>query len=326
MRNALGDAAVGSGTMRAGFSVSFEDGLRSLPKPIGGSEACRVGARWLGGEAEETLFGPATFMGESAGFRLFETDDFLLGYCVETAREDLTVQAHSLYRRLLDFADGRHVARVWNYLPGINEIAGGIENYRAFCRGRALAFETHFGVNYPRYLPAASAVGGGHDQCALVFAASVREPRRIENPEQVPAYRYPTEHGPFPPSFVRAAVLDDPAGLPAWVFVSGTAAIKGHRSFATGNLTGQIDCTLDNLRLVSRACGLGDALGAGGPWTRHFKVYLRHAEHLGAARSALAQRLFLRNDRVIWLQSEICRSTLDVEIEVTLKSAWETPG
>jgi len=90
---------------------------------------------------------------------------------------------------------------------------------------------------------------------------------------------------------------------------------------ATANLRAipaQIDCTLDNLRLISRACDLGEQLGAGGGWGRHFKVYLRHAADYEAASAALSGKLFFAGDRVTWLRSDICRAALTIEIEATL--------
>ncbi|MGC4075211.1 MAG: hypothetical protein QM760_22460 [Nibricoccus sp.] len=58
-----------------------------------------------------------------------------------------------------------------------------------------------------------------------------------------------------------------------WVFVSGTASIKGHVTVGVGSLREQIEGTLDNLRLISRASGVGDNLGrnadlaGAGGWT-----------------------------------------------------------
>jgi hypothetical protein len=83
-------------------------------------------------------------------------------------------------------------------------------------------------------------------------------------------------------------------------------------------LAGQIACTLDNLRIISRACGLGERLGEGGEWQRHFKVYLRRAEDYEAAAKALEGTLLAPTDRVTWLRSDICRAALLIEIEVTL--------
>jgi enamine deaminase RidA (YjgF/YER057c/UK114 family) len=104
-------------------------------------------------------------------------------------------------------------------------------------------------------------------------------------------------------------------------FISGTAAIKGHASVAPDRLQDQITCTLDNLRLISRAAGLGDRLGAGSGATRHFKVYLRHPSDLAAAQAALAGSLLGPEDRVVWLQADLCRLELAIEIEATVIGA-----
>jgi hypothetical protein len=108
-----------------------------------------------------------------------------------------------------------------------------------------------------------------------------------------------------------------------YVFISGTAAIKGHATVAAGDLGGQIACTLDNLRIISLGCGLGQRLGEGSDptWQRHFKIYLRRAEDYMKAAAALEGALFSPQDRVTWLQSDICRAALLIEIEATLVAA-----
>ncbi len=165
-----------------------------------------------------------------------------------------------LYSGLLDAAEGLHLYRIWNCVPSINpENAAGLENYRAFCRGRALAFEKAFGRDFARRLPASSAVGTAGGALTIVFLAGERPARHFENPAQVPAYEYPPEHGPRPPSFARATVVEAAPGLDA--FISGTSAIMGHSTVAPHDTAGQLDCTLENLRLVFRACGLGPGAG-----------------------------------------------------------------
>jgi len=271
----------------------------------------------LGGVAEETLFCGAKPVGRREGFQLFEQEDFLIGAVIEPVEPDLAGQTRRLYARLLAAAQGRHLVRIWNYVPKINaHSADGMENYRLFCAGRSLAFEETLGEACEHHMPAASAVGGPDDKLAVIFAATTRPPRHIENPEQVPAYEYPAEHGPRSPSFSRATRVEG-AERP-WIFISGTAAIKGHATIAPDDLAAQIDCTLDNLRLISRACDLGEQLGAGGGWGRHFKVYLRHAADYEAASAALSGKLFFPGDRVTWLRSDICRAALMIEIEATL--------
>jgi chorismate lyase/3-hydroxybenzoate synthase len=270
----------------------------------------------LAGEAVEKIFDDVQPAGERDGFRLFHRGGLLLGCALEPALPDLTAQTQRLYQRLLALARGRHLYRIWNYLPRINAHLAGLENYHAFCRGRSLAFEETFGPLFKRALPAASAVGGDDHHLAVVFAAGSAAPRHIENPEQMPAYEYPGEYGPRPPSFARATVVEE-AGR-RFAFISGTSAIKGHATVAPGALREQLACTLDNLRLVSQAIGLGDRLGAGKNFTRHFKVYLRRAGDLAAVRAALEAALLQSGDRVTYLRTDICRSALNLEIEAAL--------
>ncbi len=299
---------VASTGFEVGFGRSVASGSFGVPVPV------------LGGEEVEAIFADATPAGGEGGFQLFRREGMLIGAVVEPREDDLNAQTRRLYERLLVVTRGRHLVRIWNYVPRINgEGRDGVENYRAFCRGRSLAFEAVFGGSPALHLPAASAVGGADDQLAVIFVATDAAPRHVENPEQVPAYEYPPEHGPRSPSFSRATQVD--AGGRRYVFVSGTAAIKGHATIAPADLAGQIVCTLDNLRLISRACGLGDELGAGSEWKRHFKIYLRHASDHEAAEAALAGRLLRAGDRVTWLHADICRAALTIEIEATLVSA-----
>lgn len=277
--------------------------------------------RVLGGVADEVIFSGLSPTPSREGFRLFEDGGLLVGVIDEPAESDLSAQAHRLYRRLLKLAEGRCLVRIWNYVPRINEpdaAGAGLENYRAFCLGRSLAFEERLGDGYEKHLPAASAVGGVDGRLAVVFVATRTSPTHFENPEQVPAYEYPIEHGPRAPSFARATRVTEAGQV--YVFVSGTAAIKGHATFAAGDLAGQIACTLDNLSIISQACELGKQLGkaAGAGWQRHFKVYLRHEADYAEAAAALNGFLFTPEDRVTWLESDICRAALLIEIEATL--------
>jgi enamine deaminase RidA (YjgF/YER057c/UK114 family) len=151
---------------------------------------------------------------------------------------------------------------------------------------------------------------------AVIFAATKAAPVAVENPEQVPAFEYPADYGPRSPSFSRAMRVE--ADGRRWTFVSGTAAIKGHVSQAPGDLAGQIACTLDNLRIISAVCGLGDALGAGTAVERHFKIYLRSPADFPVASALLDGTLLLPGDRVTWLKADICRADLLIEIEATV--------
>jgi len=270
----------------------------------------------LGGGAVERLFPGARGIGEAHGFSLHEADDLLIGCSVLPLEGALTEAARDLYRRMHAASEGRSLYRIWNYVPAINAECAGQENYRAFCIGRAEAFEAAHGSGFKHALPAASGVGCEGGALAVLFVAGRTAPRHVENPAQVPAYEYPREHGDRSPSFARATVAAH-AGRPL-VFLSGTASVKGHATVAPHSLSGQLDCTLDNLRIIGRAAGVGGSLGANSGMARHFKVYLRHAEDLAGVRSRLERDLFRPEDRVIYLRADICRAALNLEIEATL--------
>ncbi|MFT3782505.1 MAG: hypothetical protein QM790_10870 [Nibricoccus sp.] len=288
-------------------------------EPAINSDAPRaVGLPVLAGEKEETLFADARPAGNKGSFALRQAGRWLIGRASIAAPQGLEKATRALYRELFAAAGDLHLCRVWHYVPRINENGiEGIENYRAFCQGRSKAFETKYGCGFEQRLPSASAVGTEDNSLTVVFAACADEPRHVENPEQVSAYKYPKKHGPRPPSFSRASVIPLVSGL-SDVFISGTAAIQGHESVAPGETAAQIESTLRNLRLISRACGLDADLGVARGGVRHLKIYIRRDEDLGQIKTALEQTLLKPTDRVSYLRSDICRAELMLEIEATV--------
>ncbi len=311
--------------MPVSFSSSTHQALPALRVGFAGRPAnpkdepptLRLDLPWLAGAPVENIFPAVTAVGNRDGMPLFRSGGLLLGHARESCSGgDIASHTQALYRRVLAATRGLHLCRAWNYVPQINATMAGLECYRAFCQGRSLAFEAEFGGAFKLLLPAASAVGSSGAHLDVIFAASETAPHHFENPEQIPAYHYPPEHGPRSPSFARATVVRD--GTRTWTFVSGTAAIKGHQTIAPDSLAAQLDCTLDNLRLISRAVGIGDDLGAGRMKARHFKIYLRHAVDLTSVQTRLDRELLRTGDVVTYLQADICRAALAVEIEATL--------
>ncbi|MEX2044087.1 MAG: hypothetical protein WD941_01965 [Opitutus sp.] len=284
---------------------------------LGVDGAFEPGLPVLAGEAVENLFGPARFAGRLGDVTLFQTDCWLLGAATVPLTGGLQVAAQQLYGDIFKTTRGLHLARIWNYVPAINGTApGGLENYRAFCQGRSLAFEQHFGCGFNARLPSASAVGCGPGALTVVFAASHVRPRHVENPLQVAAYDYPAAYGPRAPSFARATVVR--GSEHATVFISGTAAIRGHATVAPLSTGSQLECTLENLDEIGRACGLGPGLDAGGDSERHFKLYVRHAADQPLVAGILEERLLVNTDRVSYLRADICRASLLVEVDATI--------
>ena len=282
-----------------------------------GPELIAVGLPVLAGETTDQLFHAAVPAGRMGEFALFQLDGWLLGSATVPLAPTLEAVTHQLYLRLFRALDGRHLARIWNYVPAINEPgADGLENYRAFCRGRSLAFEKFHGPDFKALLPAGSAVGSHAAALTVIFAACTARPRHVENPLQLVAADYPAAYGPRPPSFARATVAA--TATDARVFVSGTAAIRGHATVAPHDTAAQLTCTLENLRAISLACDLGTALDGDARTARHFKVYLRHPGDQPLISARLSADLLRPGDHVSYLHADICRADLNVEIEVTL--------
>jgi enamine deaminase RidA (YjgF/YER057c/UK114 family) len=266
----------------------------------------------------DAVFPEVVPKGRSGLFELQESNRWRVGVASVPGRAALAEAVQRIYRDLLLAAEGMHLCRIWNFIPDINgRTESGLERYQAFSKARSLAFEERFGPDFRRRLPAASAVGAGGDKVVVWFVAASREATHIENPRQVPAYDYPPEYGPRPPSFSRATLVSADGATD--IFVSGTSAVVGSGTVAPNDTRAQLECTLENLAAVSGACGLGPDLGGGRAALRQFSVYLRHPEDQSWVLADLEERLFGVGDRVSAARADICRAELNIEIEVTLR-------
>jgi chorismate lyase / 3-hydroxybenzoate synthase len=279
-----------------------------------------IGLPLLGGEPRVAIAGPVEPAGKDGSLALWKGDGLVVGFASADVGGGIEAAAGRIYADILCASRGLNIYRIWNCVPLINASGpGGLENYQAFCRGRSVAFESALGTGFPKNLPAASAVGTARDALSVAFVAGTRTVRHFENPSQVPAYRYPPEHGPRPPSFARATGVGEGPGMD--VFISGTSSVVGHETVAPNDTRGQLACTFDNLRLISVASGLGEHLGSGPGSRRHFKVYIRNPAELPLVREEVERRLLATGDKVTYLGAEICRAALNVEIEVAVRSA-----
>jgi chorismate lyase/3-hydroxybenzoate synthase len=223
---------------------------------------------------------------------------------------------------VLEQTQHRHLIRVWNYLPEINRDAGGGERYRLFNSARQLAFRKS-GQTTTGTVPAASALGSpaGSPIC-IYFLAARQQPKMIENPRQTSAYHYPPKFGRHSPIFSRACVLDESAGTN--LFVSGTASIVGHETIHQGDVGAQtretmanINALLDEANRVAAARYCLDGL--------KFKVYVRQPSDLRAIEGALSE-LLPPSAPILYLQADVCREDLLVEIEATGESGSQAAG
>ncbi|MSR09728.1 MAG: pteridine-dependent deoxygenase like protein [Gammaproteobacteria bacterium] len=202
-----------------------------------------------------------------------------------------------------------NLVRIWNFVPDINGGSGDDEIYTRFNRGRAAAFD-RLGL-HPRQFPAATGVGcPAGAPLTVVILASRSEPLAIENPRQVSAYHYPRQYGPWPPAFARAMILPDRDG--GKLYISGTASIVGHES-QHRDIEAQLQETLANLDQLMETVGARLPGVAVGP-RRIWRVYLRDPADLMHVEAEVARRLG-GNDSVVFLQADICRRELRVEVE-----------
>ncbi|MFV0671854.1 Rid family hydrolase [Variovorax sp. tm] len=241
-------------------------------------------------------------------------------------KQGLAELAHRAYRDLfktLDQAGTPHLQRIWNYLPQINADGGGLERYRQFNLGRQEAF-LEAGRAAFEGAPAACALGIHQGALSIRFLAGQRAPLPVENPRQVSAYRYPETYGPRSPTFSRAALADIGGGSIA-LFISGTASIVGHETVHHGDVQEQTRETLRNLQAVVDAanarCSAKFSLSA-----LDSVVYVRHPSDTARVRAIIEEALgsdapMARH--AVYLEADICRSDLLVEIEAHAVAAGQ---
>ena len=208
-----------------------------------------------------------------------------------------------------------HLLRLWNYLADINREADGSERYRQFNVGRQQAF-----IDARRSAfdgaPAACALGTHGGPLKVYFLAGRKAPLAIENPRQVSAYRYPDTYGPRTPTFSRAALVDL-GGERQALFISGTASIVGHTTLHAGDVRRQTEESLRNIATLRQIAS--ERAGVAFPADQMMPtVYLRHMADLAIVREVFERAVGADSAAArdaIYLQADICRTDLLVEIE-----------
>jgi chorismate lyase / 3-hydroxybenzoate synthase len=228
-----------------------------------------------------------------------------------TALHTATEQAYREIFATLDDLAYPHLLRVWNYLPQINVDTHGTERYRQFNSARRSALEA-WGREVSGNVPAACALGSvTGSPLVIYFLASRESPAVIENPRQVSAYEYPPQYGPKP-VFSRASLLRETSG--AILFISGTASIVGHQTVHAGDVAAQTRETLVNIEALLGEANRVSGTSRFGLEELAYKVYVRNSADLPLIQSQLRTALGSQ-PQVVYLQADICRQDLLVEIE-----------
>jgi enamine deaminase RidA (YjgF/YER057c/UK114 family) len=226
--------------------------------------------------------------------------------------ERCTAEAYRALADVVRARPARHPLRFWNHIPAIRRSdQPGLDRYMVFNAGRYAACSDWFGSPdaFDRLLPTASAVG--HDGHDLVVHALAGEEGgvAVENPRQVPSYRYSRRFGPRPPCFARGTSVRWHESGGATILVGGTASIRGEDSVHRGDLRAQAHETFENLGALVRSAG---APGLGS--FESLRVYYVHAADRDAITRTVAEAFPHLRD-VEYVTADLCRPELLVEIE-----------
>jgi len=234
-----------------------------------------------------------------------------------TPLQQATESAYGQIFKRLDASAFPYPLRFWNYVSRINEHSHGRERYQQFNIGRQEAF-----LAYERDvqgdLPAACALGLEHGPLSVAFLAGRTPPQSIENPRQVSAFQYPQQYGPRSPSFARANLVSTRHG--ELLLVSGTASIVGHATMHPGDVAAQTRETVKNIEAVVAQANLMSRCGRFDLSGFACRVYVRNPADLGVIRHELEHALG-GSLKAVYLQADICRSDLLLEIEATVSLA-----
>lgn len=299
----------------AGFHFGADPTFGELPgvfsigiDPVGGEDL--VESWWCQGDVDRSVDGDV---------RISQCDDYgIFSIQVpDTSAEEFRVTVCDVYEQLLGAVRGSshpHLAKIWNYFPGINIGDDDKEKYRRFSIGRADAFEK-FGV-VDTAVPTGTAVGCVRSGNLTVIAlASKHDLLSAENPRQISAYEYPRQYGPRSPKFSRGGCVS--AGSHNLLVYSGTAAIIGHESVHPYDVRLQTAETLENLnhlcKALSESCAGGAQLALDEECI--LRVYLRDPDDKDFVAAELTRLLGTVEANVVFLNADICRRELMIEID-----------
>jgi enamine deaminase RidA (YjgF/YER057c/UK114 family) len=322
------------------FNESNSDGLNEVPKihlntPVlaGENIACEI---WLSDLSSENTSSNPLVSGNKEAIQYRLNGELLFGVIRldelefsqgqsqqnENAVSLLQQATESAYRQIFALIDDlgySHVYRFWNYMAHINGASHDLERYHQFNVGRKRVL-MQSGREAGSELPAACALGLANGPLSIAFLAGKNKAVAIENPRQIKAYDYPRQYGPLTPSFSRATLLH--SGNKVTLFISGTASIVGHQTQHASDVAAQTRESILNLEaVIAEANRMLDEPR----FSLHdtfLRVYIRRSEDLDVVRAELQNHLEGQIN-AMFIQADICRHDLLVEIEASIQSVAE---
>lgn len=291
---------------------------------------------WLGELFPGQTIGSISRSSEDISVSTIDTDGrTLVTVCIPDADrltpyllQRRTREAYACIAQALSDRAARYPVRFWNFIPDIHApMVGYLDRYRVFNAGRYEAFAAWHGDIAAFDRSVATATGIGHAGADLIIhaLATDRPGVQVHNPRQRRPYFYSSRYGPLPPCFARATVVDGLCNGTPLVLIGGTASVRGESSLHPGDLAAQVEETLANLATVIEAAhGVCGALTRGAPLDfaqalgrlRDVRVYYADPRSFGSLCNMIRDRL-AHVHALEFIQAEICRPELGVEIEGT---------
>jgi enamine deaminase RidA (YjgF/YER057c/UK114 family) len=245
---------------------------------------------------------------------------------LEQANDAFGLMKRILEKENMDFTN---IVRQWNY---IENITGKIvnkdktrQNYQVFNDIRSLYYGE---VEFKRGYPAATGIGMDCGGVVLEFIAADFSSDitviPIKNPDQVDAHQYSLEllvgngiqadRPKSTPKFERAKAIA--TGNSYYIYISGTAAIKGQKTIAPTDVEQQTRVTNENISRLIAPENLEKhnlpVSSSDSPFS-HIRVYVKNETDVPAVKKICDEHY--GEVPCLYLVSDVCRENLLVEIE-----------
>lgn len=258
---------------------------------------------------------------------------------VEGEEETLAENARNAFARLLQAflylgIGFDQVYRQWNYVEqifGIQQIDDHQrQNYQLFNEARAEYYAKYRTVSgFPAATGIGTAFNGVTIECMAVVCGEGITTVAISNPKQLNSYKYGQEvlkgepqtncKQNQPPQFERARLMVN--GSSSRLFVSGTASIIGQETIGIDDIELQTLVTIENIRLLVSEENLRShypELNAVPDKYAYLRVYVKEPGDIPVVRKICSGHF--KNVPVTFVQADICRADLLVEIEAEMES------
>ena len=275
---------------------------------------------------DASLWGADYISGQNGSAMLFKRQGavILIGKVQASESKLCRVNAQAAFKSFEDILSHANlkvssVVRQWNYLQDILKFEGEKQRYQEFNNVRS----TFYGDNFNKTgYPAATGIGMNFGGVIIEFIAVSSKMARsipLDNPGQIPAHGYSgkvlvgcDQNGKTTPKFERARYLE--LFGKRLVLISGTASISGEKTVGKENPGEQTRITIENImRLYSPVVLSQISKNNFEPKYGHIRVYLKKREDFDIIKNTFRQ--YFGDIPVVYIQADICREDLLVEIE-----------